>query len=91
MLFCFILKTRHSYYVILAHDLIKHKHLENSASIYISGKKYVRNNERHMKNYAVFHFRLICLSYKYFMLSFYIYVSFCLLSVNAVTVAHIYI
>lgn len=44
-----------------------------------------------MKNYAVFHFRLICLSYKYFMLSFYIYVPFCLLSVNAVTVAHIYI
>lgn len=44
-----------------------------------------------MRSYAVFHFRRICLSYKYRVLSFYIYVSFCLLSVYAVTVAHIYI
>lgn len=44
-----------------------------------------------MRSYAVFHFRRICLSYKYFMLSFYIYVFFCLVSVDAVTVAHIYI
>lgn len=44
-----------------------------------------------MKNDAVLLFRLICLSYKYCVLSFYIYVSFGLLSVDVVTVAHIYI
>lgn len=44
-----------------------------------------------MKNDAVLQCRRICLSYKYRVLSFYIYVSFFLLSVDAVTVAHIYI
>lgn len=44
-----------------------------------------------MKNDAVLQCWRICLSYKYRVLSFYIYVFFCLVSVDAVTVAHIYI
>lgn len=44
-----------------------------------------------MKNEAVLQCKRICLSYKYRVLSFYIYVSFGLLSVDVVTFAHIYI
>lgn len=44
-----------------------------------------------MKNDAVLQCRRIRLSYKYRVLSFYIYVPFCLLSVYTLTVAHIYI